>query len=206
MTLHVIHKLRERGIDERQGQHGLAAPDHERRAPRRVRGAARGGGAARPPARELRLGHLRRRQHGRRDGVHGDARARGRAAARGLRRERRAARLRPLPVHRGRRSRRSSGRCCSGGSSTGSRRRSTTPTLREAQQAKDAVRAYELVYAALGRDEAPARLDRDPAGRGASGRGRSTAGCSGSRSATCCRSSTPPGSSGTASAATSSCT
>ena len=82
MTLHVIHKLRARGSRQRQGQHGLAAPDHERREPRRVRGAARRGGPARPPARELGLGHLRRRQHGRRDGVHGDARARARAAAR----------------------------------------------------------------------------------------------------------------------------
>ena len=74
------------GDRQRAGQHGLAAPDHERREPRRVRGAARRRRAARPPARELRLGHVRRRQHGRRDGVHGDARARGRAAARGLRR------------------------------------------------------------------------------------------------------------------------
>ena len=90
------------GDRQRQGQHGLAAPDHERREPRRVRGAARRGRAARPPARQLGLGHLRRRQHGRRDRVHGDARARARAAPRRLRRERRAARLRPLPVHRGR--------------------------------------------------------------------------------------------------------
>ena len=40
---------------------------------------------------------------------------------------------------------------------------------------------------------------------GRSGRARSTAGCSGSRSATSCRSSTRPGSSGSARAATSSC-
>ena len=31
MTLHVIHTLRAQGIDEREGEHGLAAPDHERR-------------------------------------------------------------------------------------------------------------------------------------------------------------------------------
>ena len=86
MTLHVIHKLRAEGDRQRAGQHGLAAPDHERRAPARVRGAARRRGAARPPARQLRLGHLRRRQHGRRDRVHGDARARARAAPRRLRR------------------------------------------------------------------------------------------------------------------------
>ena len=74
------------GPRQRQGQHGLAAPDHERREPRRVRGAARGRGPARAPARELGLGDVRRRQHGRRDGVHGDARARARAAPRRLRR------------------------------------------------------------------------------------------------------------------------
>ena len=68
----------------------------------------------------------------------------------GLRRERRAARLRPLPVHRGPGRRRSSARCCSGASSTGSRQRIDDAALREAQQRKDAVRAYELVYAALG--------------------------------------------------------
>ena len=55
------------GDRQRPGQHGLAAPDHERREPGRVRGAARRRGAARPPARELRLGDVRRRQHGRRD-------------------------------------------------------------------------------------------------------------------------------------------
>ena len=90
------------GDRQREGQHGLAAPDHERREPRRVRGAARSGRAARPSARELRLGHVRRRQHGRRDRVHGDARARDRASPRRIRRQRRAARVRPLPVHRGR--------------------------------------------------------------------------------------------------------
>src|SRR5207248_72484 len=52
---------------------------------------------------ELRLGHVRRRQHGRRDGLHGDAGARARASPRRVRLERRAARLRSLPVHGGRR-------------------------------------------------------------------------------------------------------
>src|ERR1041385_807173 len=47
----------------------------ERGEPGRVRRASRRRGAARSPARELRLGNVRRRQHGRRDGVHGDARA-----------------------------------------------------------------------------------------------------------------------------------
>ena len=72
MTLHVIHTLRDAGDHERPGEHGLAAPDHERRVARRVRGDARRRGPARPSARELRLGHVRRRQHGRRDRVHGD--------------------------------------------------------------------------------------------------------------------------------------
>ena len=54
----------------------------------RVRRDARGRGPAGPPPRELGLGHVRRRQHGRRDRVHGDARARRRAAPRGLRRRR----------------------------------------------------------------------------------------------------------------------
>ena len=44
------------GDRQRPGQHGLAAPDHERREPRRVRGAARRRGAARPPARATRAG------------------------------------------------------------------------------------------------------------------------------------------------------
>ena len=139
------------GDRQRPGQHGLAAPDHERREPRRVRGAARRRGAARPPARELRLGHVRRRQHGRRDRVHGDARARARAAARGLRRatasgsastSTRTPRTRSAAVR--------AQRACSGASSTASPARIDDAALREAQSRKDAVRAYELVYAALG--------------------------------------------------------
>ena len=47
MTLHVIHTLQRAGHRQRPGQHGLAAPDHERREPRRVRGAARRRRAAR---------------------------------------------------------------------------------------------------------------------------------------------------------------
>ena len=149
MTLFVIHKLRERGIDNvkvnMDWQHLIMNGEHlpEYAALLAV------GRAARPPARELRLGHVRRRQHGRRDGVHGDARARARAAPGRLRRQRRAARLRPLSVHGG------SGGC---GEALGAavefhRLRAAKiddVALREAQQEKDAVRAYELVYAALG--------------------------------------------------------
>src|SRR4051795_981631 len=89
------------GRGQRPGQHGLAAPDHERREPGRVRRAARRRGPARPPARQLRLGHVRRRQHDRRHRVHGDARGGARAAPRELRRQRRAARHGSLSVHRG---------------------------------------------------------------------------------------------------------
>ena len=101
MTLHVIHKLRAEGDRQRAGEHGLAAPADERRAPAGVRGAAGRRGAARPPARQLRLGHLRRRQHGRRHRVHGDVELALELRRAGLRGRRRAARLRPLPVHRG---------------------------------------------------------------------------------------------------------
>src|SRR3954454_16189123 len=89
------------GDRQRPGQHGLAAPDHERREPGRVRRAARRRGPARPSARELWLGHVRRRQHDRRHRVHGDARGGARAAPRELRRQRRAARHGSLSVHRG---------------------------------------------------------------------------------------------------------
>src|SRR5262249_29320273 len=65
------------------------------------RGDGGGGGAGGGAAGEFRLGNLRRRQHGRSARVHGDARARRRAPPRGLRRERRTARLRSLSVHRG---------------------------------------------------------------------------------------------------------
>ena len=63
------------GARQRAGEHGLAAPDHERRAPAGIRGSLGLRGPARPSARQLRLGHHRRRQHGRRHRVHGDARA-----------------------------------------------------------------------------------------------------------------------------------
>ena len=144
------------GHRQRQGQHGLAAPDHERREPRRVRGAARRRGAARPPARELRLGHVRRRQHGRRDRVHGDARARGRAAPRRLRRRTASGSASTSTRTPRTRSARCGAPCCSGASSTAVAARIDDAALREAQQAKDAVRAYELVYAALGAREPPA--------------------------------------------------
>ena len=81
MTLHVIHKLRAAGIDNvkvnMDWQHLIMNGENLAR----VRRDARRRGAARPPARELRLGDLRRRQHGRRDRVHGDARARASSSA-----------------------------------------------------------------------------------------------------------------------------
>ncbi len=171
MTLHVIHKLRAEGIDERPGQHGLAAPDHERRVARRVRRDARRRGPARPPARELRLGHVRRRQHGRRDGLHGDARARARAAPRRLRRERRAASASTSTRTPRTRSTSSAAACCSGTSSTPPRAASTSPSCARRSSNKDAIRAYELVYAALGALSAMSRRRGRPRRRHDRGQG-----------------------------------
>ena len=81
--------------------------------------------------------------------------------------------------------------------------------LREAQPAKDAVRAYELVYAALGADVGDAaaarrrsRIPLDGAERRAGVLRRPARARGEGR---CCRSSTRRGSSGTAPAATASC-
>ena len=105
-------------------------------------------GAARPPARELRLGDVRRRQRGRSNRLHGDARAGRRAAPRdGANGERLGFDLYPYTEDQ-----------------VGAVRRSVRswrfiesvaekldgPELREAQATKDALRAQELVYAALG--------------------------------------------------------
>ena len=119
-----------------------------------------------PPARELRLGHVRRRQHGRRDGVHGDARAG--ASSSGARATARTASGSGSTSTRTprTRSRPSGAASSSGGSSTRSPARIDDAALREAQAEKDAVRAYELVYAHSG-----ARL-RARAGAAARGRGR----------------------------------
>ena len=91
MTLHIIHKLRAQGFDNVQvnmdWQHLIMNGENLAE----YVGAAGRRGPARPPARELGLGDVRRRQHGRRDGVHGDDRARARAAPGGLRPRRRPA-------------------------------------------------------------------------------------------------------------------
>ena len=116
------------GDRQRPGQHGLAAPDHERREPRRVRGAPRRRGTARTPARERRLGHVRRRQHGRHDPVHGDDRARGRAAPRRTTATTASGSASISIRIRRTRSPPSGAACCTGGSSSRSRRRSTAPS------------------------------------------------------------------------------
>ena len=150
MTLHVIHKLRAEGIDNVQvnmdWQHLIM--NGENLAEYAALLAAEG--LLGHQHAQLRLGHVRRRQHGRRDGVHGDARARARAAPRGLRRQRRAARASTSTRTPRTRSRRSSARCCSGASSTTSRRGSTTRRCARRSSARTRSRAYELVYAALG--------------------------------------------------------
>ena len=150
MTLHVIHTLRAQGIDEREGQHGLAAPDHERREPRRVRGDAgrrracsatstrtRAGGrsttttwSARPPS--WRRWSSRSSCGGPRYGENG---------------ERLGFDLYPYTEDAIAAVRRSvlQWRFIDGVAA-----RIDDEALREAQLRKDAVRAYELVYAALG--------------------------------------------------------
>ena len=166
MTLHVIHTLRAQGLDNvtvnMDWQHLI------------MNGETLGEYAALLAAEGL-LGH----QHansgwGTFDDdnmvgtirVHGDARARGRAPPRALRRERRAARLRPLPVHRGRRRGGRGAACSNGGSSTDVAGRIDDAALREAQRNKDAVAAYELVYAALVMGDLPA-VDRPTSPLGA---------------------------------------
>ena len=83
MTLHVIHKLRAEGIDNVQvnmdWQHLIMNGEH---LPEYAALLAAEGLLGHQHA-QLGLGHVRRRQHGRRDGLHGDARARARAAPRG---------------------------------------------------------------------------------------------------------------------------
>ena len=107
-------------------------------------------GVAGPPARELRLGHVRRRQHGRRHRVHGDARAGvGAPAVRlrvfwgtaGVRLCIRTPRIRSGAVRRS---------VLQWQFIDSVAARIDDAALREAQAAKDAVRAYEIVYAALG--------------------------------------------------------
>ncbi|CAA9433463.1 MAG: Xylose isomerase, partial [uncultured Rubrobacteraceae bacterium] len=56
---------------------------------------------ARPPARQRRLGNLRRRQRGGHELLYADPRARPDPPGRGLRDRGRDRRLRPLPIHRG---------------------------------------------------------------------------------------------------------
>ena len=139
-----------RGDRQRHRQHGLAAPADERRIAGGVRGHARRRGAARPPARERRLGHVRRRQHGRDDPLHGDARARGRAATRaatGMAASGSASTSIPTRRTRSARSKRS---VLHWRFIDGIAARIDDAELRAAQAEKDAVRAYELVYAAMG--------------------------------------------------------
>ena len=125
MTLHVIHTLRAQGITNvkvnMDWQHLL------------MNGESLAEYAALLDAEDL-LGHqhansglgdVRRRQHGRRHSLHGDPGVGPGATPGEVRRERRAARLRPLPVHRRRRGGSRPGRSTSGTSSGSSRAAST---------------------------------------------------------------------------------
>ena len=88
MALHIIHKLRAQGFDNVQvnmdWQHLIM--NGENLAEYAALLAAEG--LLGHQHAQLRLGDVRRRQHGRRDRLHGDDRARDRAAPRGLRRGR----------------------------------------------------------------------------------------------------------------------
>ena len=147
------------GPRQRQGQHGLAAPDHERREPRRVRGAARRRGAARTPARELGWGTFDD------DNMVGatafmetlELAVELRRAGYGENGERLGFDLYPYTEDAVEAVRRSVLQwrfidCVAA--------RIDDAALREAQMRKDAVRAYELVYAALGAGDAVARRAR----------------------------------------------
>ena len=150
MTLFVIHELGERGHDNvkvnMDWQHLIMNGESlaEYAALLAVEGAAR------TPARELGLGHVRRRQHGRRDRVHGDARAGGRVPPRRLRRRTASGSASTSTRTPRTRSRRCGARVLQWRFIDGVAARIDDAALREAQSRKDAVRAYELVYAALG--------------------------------------------------------
>ena len=150
MTLHVIHKLRTQGLDNvkvnMDWQHLIMNGENLAEyaallAAEGVLGHQHGNSG---------LGHVRRRQHGRCDGLHGDARARARAAPGGLREsgERLGLDLYPYTEDAVAAVKRSvlQWRFIDGVAA-----RIDDAALREAQARKDAVRAYELVYAALGR-------------------------------------------------------
>ena len=150
MTLHVIHKLRAQGIDNvkvnMDWQHLIM--NGENLGEYAAMLAAEG--SARTPARELRLGHLRRRQHGRSHRVHGDARARDRAAPGRLRRQRRDGSASISIPTRRTQSRPSSGACCSGASSTPSPSGSTTPRCAKPNPARTQCARTRSSTAALG--------------------------------------------------------
>ena len=150
MTLHVIHKLRAQGIDNVQvnmdWQHLIMNGEslaRERRPSRRR-------GSARPSARERRLGDFRRRQHGRHDPRswrRSSSRVELRRAGYGDNGERLGFDLYPYTEDAVAAVRRSVLQWRFIDSAAA---RIDDAALRAAQKQKDAVAAYELVYAALG--------------------------------------------------------
>ena len=155
----------------------MAAPDHERREPRRVRGAARAEGllgtSTRTPAGAPSTTTTWSAQAAFMETSSSRSSCGVPATAKGERLG--------LDLYVPRtRSARCAGQCSSGSSSTGSQKIDGRRccALSAGDEGRGS-RAYELVYAALGR-EAPARLHRSRP-RGRAWRARSTAGCSGSR-------------------------
>ena len=150
MTLHVIHTLRAAGNRQRAGQHGLAAPDHERREPRRVRRAARRARGCSATSTRTRAGApsttttwSARRRSWRRS----SSRSSCAAPATATNGERLGFDLYPYTEDAVGAVKRS---VLQWNFIDGVAAKIDEPALRKAQQAKDAVRAYELVYAALG--------------------------------------------------------
>ena len=149
MTLHVIHKLRAQGIDNVQvnmdWQHLIMNGENLAEYAALLADE----GLLGHQHAQLRLGHVRRRQHGRRDGVHGDDRARLelRRAGYGENGERLGFDLYPYTEDQVAAVERSvlQWRFIDAVAA-----RIDDAALHEAQANKDAVRAYELVYAALG--------------------------------------------------------
>ena len=176
MTLHVIHKLREQGITNvkvnMDWQHLIM--NGESLGEYAAMLAAEG--LLGPPARQLGLGDVRRRQHGRRHGVHGDARARRSSSAAPA-----TARTASGSASTSTRTRRTpsprcGAACSSGGSSTRWQGASTTPRCarRRRRRTPSAPTSWCTRRWAAGEARPGARDRRGGGARGARARSRSS--------------------------------